>query len=160
MADSDREPLDMLAEEFAERFRRGETPTVSEYVERYPHWADQLRELLPPVAHMERLKCLKQAVRADGPTGPPLKQLGDYRILREVGRGGMGVVYEAVQQSRGRPRGHSGVDQRPGGLARGTCGVGPAGVAARAVPEPGGDLDAPGRDGVGRRGSPRGRAVR
>jgi serine/threonine protein kinase len=101
-ADSERDPIDVLAEEFAERFRRGETPAVSEYLARYPQWADQLRELLPPVAHMEKLKRLKQAARTDAANGPQLKQLGDYRILREVGRGGMGVVYEAVQQSLGR----------------------------------------------------------
>ncbi len=32
----------------------------------------------------------------------PPSQLGEYRLRREIGRGGMGVVYEAVQESLGR----------------------------------------------------------
>jgi WD40 repeat protein/serine/threonine protein kinase len=33
---------------------------------------------------------------------PPAKTLGDFRFIREIGRGGMGVVYEAEQLSTGR----------------------------------------------------------
>jgi serine/threonine protein kinase/tetratricopeptide (TPR) repeat protein len=96
--------LDRLAEEFAERFRRGERPTVNEYVARYPHLESDLREILPAMVEIERAEGDQRVASTAAPAGEdlPPAQVGDYRIIREVGRGGMGVVYEAEQQSLGR----------------------------------------------------------
>ncbi|HEY1191634.1 MAG TPA: serine/threonine-protein kinase [Gemmata sp.] len=100
MLTDDRDPVDVLAEEFADRLRRGEHPSVSAYAAAHPDHAEQLKELLPAVAQMELLK----RFRAPGAAERSLPdRLGDFRIVRELGRGGMGVVFEAVQESLGRP---------------------------------------------------------
>jgi serine/threonine protein kinase len=106
-----RNPVELLAEEFLERQRRGEHPSLSEYAERYPQLAEEIRDIFPALVLMERVKPAG-ARRTDGDgsvasprgeeAGPAREPLGEFRILREVARGGMGVVYEAVQESLGR----------------------------------------------------------
>lgn len=62
----------------------------------------------PTIAHRLRaclsgLSLLDEATSPRTPLGgntPP--EIADYNILREIGRGGMGIVYEAVQRSQGR----------------------------------------------------------
>ena len=45
-----------LAEEFAARFRRGERPSLQEYIDRCPDLADEIRELFPALVEVERVK--------------------------------------------------------------------------------------------------------
>ncbi len=99
--DPQRHPLEALAEDFMERQRRGENPSVSEYVAKHPDLADEIRELFPTIASMERLKSMQERTHGGRVSlgGVKLERLGDYRILREIGRGGMGIVFEAEQES-------------------------------------------------------------
>jgi serine/threonine protein kinase len=99
--DPDRHPLDVVAEEFARCCRAGEHPSVSDYAQRHPELAGELRDLLPSIAMMEKLKNSRRS-QSSVATAPRIERIGDFRIVREVGRGGMGVVYEAVQESLGR----------------------------------------------------------
>src|SRR5262245_21899275 len=85
-----------VADEFLSRLNRGERPTIDEYTRRYPQHAEVLRDVLAAL----------QVMRPASPdTGPPDTtlfeevRLGDFRLLREIGRGGMGVVHEAEQVS-------------------------------------------------------------
>src|SRR5271165_499571 len=50
-----RNPVEALAEEFLDRKRRGEHPTLREYVERHPELADKIRDLFPALLMMEGL---------------------------------------------------------------------------------------------------------
>jgi serine/threonine-protein kinase len=102
----ERDPVEQLAEEFVARHRRGDGPSAAEYAERYPQWADRILALFPALLLMEGHRPgasgPDDSCEGDGARAAPPEQLGDYRIIREVGRGGMAVVYEAEQESLGR----------------------------------------------------------
>lgn len=85
--------------EYFQYLESGKQPQLSEFVERYP----EIRELLKTV-----IPALQAAEGASGVVNDAMdasddhKQLGDFRILRQIGRGGMGIVYEADQISMKR----------------------------------------------------------
>jgi serine/threonine protein kinase len=92
-------------EEYAALLEDGQGPERARFLEQHRSIADSLAECL------DGLEFVKQAAgefspRPDGanPVAPSTQpaMLGDFRLIREIGRGGMGVVYEAEQVSLGR----------------------------------------------------------
>ena len=99
-----RNPIEELAEEFMQRRRNGESPSPEDYARQYPDYADEIQDLFPTLEMMEHIR--KDVVEPEMIESTPSTEvgqlLGDFQILREIGRGGMGVVYEAQQSSLGR----------------------------------------------------------
>jgi hypothetical protein len=96
-----------LAEEFVARYRKGERPSLREYINRHPELAAEIREVFAAMALMENIALVNEpAEESPQPPGRsdalPAQQLGDYLLIRAVGQGGMGIVYEAEQVSLGR----------------------------------------------------------
>ena len=65
--------LDQLAEEFADRFRRGERPTLEEYTDRYPELADDIRELFPAMVKVEQAEGARQDEEETDGFGPRIR---------------------------------------------------------------------------------------
>jgi serine/threonine protein kinase/Tfp pilus assembly protein PilF len=94
----------------------GRRPAREEWLARYPEFAEELAGFLDNQQAVDRVAAPLREIagaasppaaltsRPDAAAGdwPAPDQLGGFRLLREVGRGGMGIVFEAEQESLGR----------------------------------------------------------
>ena len=103
--DTDNEELiDSILETALSRVRSGQLLNVEVYCRQYPELEDQLRIMLPALIALE--KPYLESSKTDGISSLPnlsfAEELADFKILSEIGRGAMGVVYEAIQRTLGR----------------------------------------------------------
>src|SRR5262245_41947130 len=95
-----------LLEEYLEELEAGNQPDTEELVARHPDLAESLRACFASLGFLrDAALSFRGGPVSDMPTsaeGLPVGRLGDFVMLREIGRGGMGVVYEAQQISLGR----------------------------------------------------------
>ncbi|MGI9472537.1 MAG: protein kinase domain-containing protein [Rubripirellula sp.] len=94
--------IDMIAEMFSQAMREGQQPSIEDYLERYPQHSETLKSLLGSIEMIEGLKKSTSDDRETLQSQSKIEQLDDYKIVREIGRGGMGVVFEAIHESLGR----------------------------------------------------------
>lgn len=103
---TDSAELGGLVEELIQRLKRGETIDAAFLAANYPEAAASLVDLLPTIRGLVDLsesgsvEPMDEALASAGVSVE--RQLGDYRLIRQIGRGGMGIVYEAEQLSLGR----------------------------------------------------------
>ena len=90
-----------LVESYLASLRRGEHVDADAFAAAHPRQADELKDLLPLLTEMEAYGKRRRRKPAGACTPPELPG-SDYRLLREIGSGGMGTVWEAMQLSLNR----------------------------------------------------------
>ena len=94
--------LEELVEQFLEQCRSGNAPEVSAFAAAHPGHASELLNLLPLVLEMEGLNAeITRRLPHQTSEVPELPD-SDYRLIRRLGSGGTGVVFEALQLSLNR----------------------------------------------------------
>jgi serine/threonine protein kinase len=99
-----------VVQEYMAQLESGRTPDRAAYVNRFPELSDAIRQCLEglEIVRAEAPASQSAATRGRLATAQqpgidvPANPLGDFQIIRELARGGMGIVYEAVQLSLGR----------------------------------------------------------
>ncbi|HVJ79912.1 MAG TPA: protein kinase, partial [Planctomycetia bacterium] len=95
-AATDEAVVEALVEEYLDRRRAGEPVAVDEFLARRPDLADLIRTTFSTID-------LLHAAAPEVPSRKPAQErFGEFRLVRELARGGMGVVYEAIQEPLGR----------------------------------------------------------
>ena len=88
-----------VLDEYFQRVKCGERLELDEYVKQYPEISDLLKTVIPGLQAANH----PPDVTINGTIAfEHHKKLGDFRIVRQIGRGGMGIVYEAEQLSMTR----------------------------------------------------------